>query len=45
MDLKEVGCGMDWIDLAQNRDTRGAIVNAVLLDTSSHYFITAGRVE
>jgi len=31
IDLQEVGCvGMDWIDLAQNRDRRWALVNAVM---------------
>jgi hypothetical protein len=30
MDLKEVGWGMDWIDLAQERDRWQPLVNAVM---------------
>jgi hypothetical protein len=31
MDLREIGCSdMDWIDLAQDRDQRRALVNMVV---------------
>jgi hypothetical protein len=31
MDVLEVGWGMDWIDLAQDRDRQRVLVNAVIL--------------
>jgi hypothetical protein len=30
MDLREVGWGMDWIDLIQNRDKLRVLVKAVM---------------
>jgi len=31
MDLQEVGCmGMEWIDLAENRDKWRALLNAIM---------------
>jgi hypothetical protein len=31
MDIQEVGCGgMDWIDLAEDRDRRWTLVNAFM---------------
>jgi hypothetical protein len=31
MDLREIGCGgMDWIDLAEDRDWWSALVNTVM---------------
>jgi hypothetical protein len=30
MDLQDVGWGMDWIELAQDRDRLWAVVNAVM---------------
>ena len=30
MNLEEVGSGMDWIDRAQVRDKRRAVINAVM---------------
>jgi hypothetical protein len=31
MDLQEVKWGMDWIDLAQDRDRWWALVNAIMI--------------
>jgi hypothetical protein len=30
VDLQQIGLGMDWIDLAQDRDRLRAVVNAVM---------------
>jgi hypothetical protein len=30
VDLQEVGWGMDWIELAENRDRWWALVNAIM---------------
>ena len=30
MDLQKIGWGMDWVDLAQDRDRWWALINAVL---------------
>jgi hypothetical protein len=40
VDLREIGgCGMDWIDLAQNRDKWRVLVNTVMnLRVPQHFF-------
>jgi hypothetical protein len=30
MDLRETGCGVEWIQLAQDRDRWRSVVNAVM---------------
>jgi hypothetical protein len=30
MDLREVGWGIDWMDLAEDRETWRAVVNAIM---------------
>jgi hypothetical protein len=38
MDLREIGCdGMDWIDLAQDRDQWRALVNTVMNIRAPYY--------
>jgi len=45
MDLQDVGLGgMDWIDLAQNREIKQALVNAVMnlwVPKNSGYLLTS----
>jgi hypothetical protein len=40
MDLKEVGCGgMDWIDLAEDRDRWRALVTSLLVPHNAGNFL------
>jgi hypothetical protein len=43
MDLREIGWdGMDWIDLAQDRDQRRALVNTVM-NSGFHKMLGSSR--